>query len=164
MPFQLRIFEDLTNCNEAIHHSRPVFLQGCLACHTRWLLVASLCARDWRVFMAFQLSEDTVLSKHPFWVLQFSKEEKQSSFCSFCTCFYRAICKVTAVRWLLLEMRPGIISHLFNWLRSVYTRAVSMVNSHRCALYPVHAADVLGCSRKFSLKQSKFTYLVFCIM
>lgn len=93
-------------------------------------------------------------------MLQFSKEGKCSSFCSFCTCFSRAICEVTAVRWLLVEMRSGITEHLFNCLGSVYTRAAWTVNSHGCTLHPTRVTHVLGFGRKPFLEHRSFSVLV----
>lgn len=114
---------------------RSVFLQGCFAHHMRWLLIAFLCGGTVGSLQPSS-SEDATpgVTICPEYFSSVRKEN--SSFWSLCTCFCRAVCKVTAVRWLLLEVRPGIISQLLNWLRSAYTRAVTVVNSCCCALRP----------------------------
>lgn len=113
---------------------RSVFLQGCFAHHTRWPLIVFLCGGT--VGSSQPSSSEDAAPGVTICPEYFSKEEKQSSFWSLCTCSCRAVCKVTAVRWLLLEVRPGIKSQLLNWLRSAYTRAVTVVNSCCCALRP----------------------------
>lgn len=125
---------------------------------------ALLCGRSWRVFSSFLPSENIILSKRLFWVLQEGKEGKHSSFCSFCTCSYRAICEVAAVRWLLVEMRPGILHHLFNWLGLGYSRAACTADSHCCTLHPTRVAGVLDFGRKSFWEQRSFTVLVFCVI
>lgn len=137
-----------------------IYITSGLVCYR----AALLCGRNWRVFSSFLPSENVILSKDLFWVLQLSKEGKPSSFCSFCTCFYRAICEVAAVRWLLVEMRPGILHHLFNWLGSGCTRAACTANSHCCTLHPTRVTGVSGFGRKSFLEQRSFTELVFCVI